>query len=341
MSSLLLSGSILAACGGGEEKATEKENFTVAMVTDTGGIDDRSFNQSTWEGLKEFATENGLDESDNGIAYNTSTEESQYVTNINDLITRDFDLVFAVGFPLHNAVVEVAEQRGDAKIAIIDSVVEGLDNVASINFRANEGSYLAGAAAALESKSGKIGFIGGMENEVIDGFEAGYTAGAKAVNPNIVVESQYAGSFGDAPKGQQIAKAMYDSGVDIIFHAAGGTGQGLFQEAIARKEKDSNANVWVIGVDRDQYAEGEVDATTNVVMTSVLKQVGLAAKEVAKDAKEGNFPAGENINFGLSDGGVDLADSRGVISDETLAKVEELKQQIIDGTITVPTTPEK
>lgn len=344
ISSLLLSGSILAACGGDKEEgstdkdSTATDNFTVAMVTDTGGIDDRSFNQSTWEGLKEYATDNSLDESDNGIAYNTSTQESEYVTNLNDLVSREFDLIFAVGFPLHDAVEEVAGQRENAQIAIIDSVVEGLDNVASINFRANEGSYLAGAAAALESKSGKIGFIGGMDNVVIEGFEAGFKAGAEAVNPNIVVDSQYAGSFADVPKGQQIAKAMYDSGVDIIFHASGGTGNGLFQEAIARKKKDANANVWVIGVDRDQYEEGKVDESTNVVMTSVLKQVGIAAKSIAQDAKDGKFPGGENINFGLVDGGVDLADSRGVISEETLAKVAELKQQIIDGAIEVPAT---
>lgn len=134
---------------------------------------------------------------------------------------------------------------------------------------------------------------------------------------------------------------MYDSGVDIIFHAAGGVGNGLFTEAKERKQKDPNANVWAIGVDRDQYDEGQVDAETNIVLTSVLKRVDVAAKEVAKLALEGKFPGGETITYGLTDGGVDLADSRGAISEETIAKVEEAKQQIIDGEVTVPEQPEK
>ncbi|MER2189694.1 MAG: BMP family protein [Solibacillus sp.] len=341
ISSLLLSGSILAACGGNEGgSSTEGDNFSVAMVTDVGGVDDRSFNQSTWEGLKEFGAEHGLEQGNGGFDYNQSQQEADYVTNINDLVERNFDLVFAVGYALHDAVVEVAEQRENAHIAIIDETIEGIDNVASIMFRANEASYLAGAAAALESKSGKVGFIGGVEGEIIGGFEAGFTAGAKAVNPDVVVDVKYADSFADAPKGQQIAKTMYDSGVDIIFHAAGGTGAGLFQEAVTRKQKDPNSNVWTIGVDRDQYDEGKVNDTTNVMLTSVLKRVDVATKQVAQDSMDGNFPGGKVITYGLSDGGVDLADSRGAISEETLAKVEEFKQQIIDGTIVVPAQPE-
>jgi basic membrane protein A and related proteins len=345
VSSLFLAGSILAACGdddsGSSSDSKSEDSFSVAMVTDTGGVDDRSFNQSTWEGLEQFGKDNGLEQGNGGYDYNQSESESDYVTNINDLIERNFDLVFAVGYKLHDAVVEVAEQRENAKIAIIDETIEGEDNIASIMFRANEASYLAGAAAALESKSGKIGFIGGIEGAIIGGFEAGFVAGAKAANPDIEIDVKYADSFADAPKGQQIAKTMYDSGVDIIFHAAGGTGTGLFQEAVARKEKDPDANVWAIGVDRDQYEEGKVNDSTNITLTSVLKRVDVAAIQVAEDTKAGKFPGGQVITYGLADGGVDLADSRGAISEETLAKVEEYKKQIIDGKIEVPNTPEK
>ncbi|KGR73952.1 BMP family lipoprotein [Ureibacillus sinduriensis] len=351
LASIFAAGSILAACGGGEEKeekttsdsgTTEQtSDFSVAMVTDTGGVDDRSFNQSTWEGIEAFGKENGLEKGDGGYDYLQSAAESDYVTNLNSLIRRDFDLVFAVGFALHNAVAEVADQQQDAKIAIIDEVVADKENVASIMFRANEASYLAGVAAAKESKSGKIGFIGGMTGEIIGGFQAGFEAGVAAVNPDIVVDVEYAESFTDAAKGQQIAKRMYDSGVDIIFHAAGGVGNGLFTEAKERKAKDPNANVWAIGVDRDQYDEGKVDDSTNIMLTSVLKRVDVAAQEVAKLAQEGKFPGGELITYGLSDGGVDLADSRGAISEETMTTVEEYKQKIIDGEITVPEQPEK
>lgn len=351
LASIFAAGSILAACGGGEDKeekttsdsgSTEQtSDFSLAMVTDTGGVDDRSFNQSTWEGIEAFGKENGLEKGDGGYDYLQSAAESDYVTNLNSLIRRDFDLVFAVGFALHNAVAEVADQKPDAKIAIIDEVVADKENVASIMFRANEASYLAGVAAAKESKSGKIGFIGGMTGEIIGGFQAGFEAGVAAVNPDIVVDVEYAESFTDAAKGQQIAKRMYDSGVDIIFHAAGGVGNGLFTEAKERKAKDPNANVWAIGVDRDQYDEGKVDDSTNIMLTSVLKRVDVAAQEVAKLAKDGKFPGGELITYGLSDGGVDLADSRGAISEETMATIEEYKQKIIDGEITVPEQPEK
>lgn len=344
VSSLFLAGSILAGCGDDDSsssKSKSEDNFSVAMVTDTGGVDDRSFNQSTWEGLEQFGKDNGLSQGNGGYDYNQSESESDYVTNINDLIERNFDLVFAVGYKLHDAVVEVAEQRENAQIAIIDEVIEGEPNVASVMFRANEASYLAGVAAALESKSGKIGFIGGVEGAIIGGFEAGYVAGAKAVNPDIKVDVQYVDDFADAPKGQQIAKKMYDSGADIIFHAAGGSGTGLFQEAIARKEKDPNANVWAIGVDRDQYDEGKVNDSTNITLTSVLKRVDVAAIQISEDTKAGKFPGGKTITYGLADGGVDIADSRGAISEETMKKVEEYKKQIIDGTIKVPEAPEK
>jgi len=351
LASIFAAGTILAACGGDEKeesttsdsgaKTEETSDFSVAMVTDTGGVDDKSFNQSTWEGIQAFGEENGLKKGDGGFDYLQSTAESEYVTNLNSLIRRDFDLVFAVGFALHNAVAEVADQKPDAKIAIIDEVVADKENVASIMFRANEASYLAGVAAALETKTGKVGFLGGMTGEIIGGFQAGFEAGVAAVNPDIKVDVEYAESFSDAAKGQQIAKRMYDSGVDIIFHAAGGVGNGLFTEAKERKQKDPNADVWAIGVDRDQYDEGKVDDSTNIILTSVLKRVDVAAQEVAKLAKDGKFPGGETITYGLSDGGVDLADSRGAISEETLKTVEDYKQKIINGEVKVPEQPEK
>ncbi|SOC38663.1 BMP family lipoprotein [Ureibacillus acetophenoni] len=349
MASLLAVGTLLGACGakeeGGESTTTTGDTtsnesaFSVAMVTDVGGVDDRSFNQSTWEGLEQFGKDNGLSKGNGGYDYLQSESEADYVQNLNNLIQRDFDLVFAVGYKLHDAVVEVAEQREDAQIAIIDEVVPDLPNVASIMFKANEASFLAGVAAALETETGKVGFIGGMEGAIIGGFQAGFEAGVKAANPDVEVLVQYADSFDDAEKGRSIAALMYDQGADIIFHAAGGVGNGLFTEAKERKQKDADANVWVIGVDRDQYDEGQVNADTNVTLTSVLKRVDVAAQEVSKLAQEGNFPGGELITYGLADNGVGLADDRGAISEETKAAIEDFKNQIIDGSLVVPNEP--
>lgn len=344
LSAVLASSTLLAACGSDDakkdEKSSSKDSFSVAMVTDTGGIDDKSFNQSTWEGIQAFGEENDMKKGDGGFDYLQSKSDSDFTTNIKNLVRRDFDLIFAVGYKLHDSVDEVATQQKDAKLAIIDEIVEGHDNVTSIMFKANEASYLAGVAAALQSKTGKVGFIGGMEGAVIGGFEAGFVAGAEAANPKVKVDVQYAGSFGDAAKGQTIAKRMYDGGADIIFHAAGGTGNGLFTEAKERKKKDAKADVWAIGVDRDQYDEGKV-GDTNIVLTSVLKRVDIAAKDVAQLTKDGKFPGGETITYGLKDKGVDLADSHGAITDETQKKVDEYKEKIVNGDIKVPETPAK
>lgn len=340
---LLATGTLLAACGSDDakddKKGSSKDAFSVAMVTDTGGIDDRSFNQSTWEGIQAYGEEEGLKKGDGGYDYLQSASDSDFTTNINNLVRRNFDLVFAVGYKLEDAVKEVAEQQKDAKLAIIDSVVTEHDNVTSIMFKANEASYLAGVAAALESKTGKLGFLGGMEGDIIGGFEAGFVAGAKAANPDVKIDIQYAGSFGDAAKGQTIAKRMYDGGADIVFHAAGGTGQGLFTEAIAQKKAGND--VWAIGVDRDQYDEGKVDDKTNIVMTSVLKRVDVAAQDMIKKTKDGKFPGGETVTYGLKDDGVGLADSHGAISDKTQAEIDKAQKDIIDGKIEVPEKPSK
>lgn len=336
---------LLTACGtkddNKDEQSTSKEdtnnNFSVAMVTDVGGIDDKSFNSSAWQGIQKFGKENGLTKGDGGYDYLQSKSDSDYNTNLNQLIRRKFDLVFGVGFLMEDAILEIANQQPNAKLAIVDAEVDA-PNVASILFKEQEGSFLAGVVAAKMTKSGKVGFIGGMENEVIKRFEAGFTAGVKAVDPNITVDAQYPGKFNDASLGQITANRMYSSGVDIIFHAAGGTGLGVFKEAKERKSQNPDANIWVIGVDSDQYDEGKVNDNTNITLTSMLKRVDVAVQDIATQAKEDNFPGGETVVYGLKENGVDLADSRGNIPEEVLKEVEEYKEKIINGEIEVPET---
>ncbi|HEX5564875.1 MAG TPA: BMP family protein, partial [Sporosarcina sp.] len=287
-----------------------------------------------WEGIQKFGKDNGLSEGDGGYAYLQSKGEADYTSNLNALTRRDFDLVFGVGFMMEEAINTIAEQQPDTNFGIIDGVVDQ-PNVASILFKEQEGAYLAGVAAALMTKSNKIGFVGGMEIPVIERFHAGFVAGVEAVNPDIKVDVQYTGAFDKAELGKAAAGRMYSSGVDIIFHAAGGTGNGVFTEAKERKAADKDAYVWVIGVDSDQYDEGQV-GDDNITMTSMLKRVDVAVQDISKLAQEGKFPGGETKVYGLEDDGVTLADSRGAIPQDVMDKVEEYKKKIASGEIKVP-----
>jgi basic membrane protein A and related proteins len=349
ISSVVATGAILAACGTDEEKEKDTSNnssgsdanteesgdaFSVAMVTDVGGVDDKSFNQSAWEGVQKFGGDNGLSKGDGGFDYLQSNSDADYNTNLNNLLRRDFDLVFGVGFMMGDAITEVANENPDSMLALIDAEADA-PNVANILFKEQEGAFLAGVVAASMSQSGKIGFVGGVDIPVINRFHAGFIEGAKAVNPDIKIEVNYTGVFDDASKGKIAANAMYSSGVDIIFHAAGGTGNGVFSEAKERKAKDAKANVWVIGVDADQYAEGQVNDSTNITLTSMLKGVNNAVIDIATKAKEGNFPGGTTTVYGLAEDGVGLADSRGAIPQDVLDKVEEYKEKIASGEIKV------
>ncbi|MCP3739155.1 BMP family lipoprotein [Rossellomorea sp. BNER] len=352
LSLVLAAGAILGACGtsgdqeeGSSNGGNEKDKFTVAMVTDVGGVDDKSFNQSAWEGLQAFGEENGLEKGTDGFDYLQSQSDADYATNLNKLARQDFDLVYGIGFLMEGAIKEIAGQQKESKFAIVDAVVEQ-PNVASIMFKEQEASFLAGVAAANATKTNKIGFIGGMEIPVIDRFETGFLAGVASVNPDLKVDVQYAGAFDKAEVGQAIASKMYSSGVDVIFHAAGGTGNGLFTEARNLKEKDPSRVLWAIGVDSDQTAEGivKVDGEEkNIVLTSALKRVDNAVKDLSTKAKEGNFPGGETILYGLKEEGVGLAPLNDEIEnkDEIMKKVEEWKEKIINGDITVPATKDE
>lgn len=207
------------------------------MVTDTGGVDDRSFNQSAWEGLQKFGKANDMEKGTDGYNYLQSASEADYKTNLNTAVRSDYDLIYGIGYKLKDAIEEVSKQKPKNQFAIVDDTIDDRDNVVSIGFKDNDGSYLVGVVAGLTTKTNKVGFVGGVKGTVIDRFEAGFTAGVKAVNPNAQIDVQYANDFAKADKGQQIASSMYSSGVDVIFHAAGGTGNGVFAEAKNLKKK--------------------------------------------------------------------------------------------------------
>jgi basic membrane protein A and related proteins len=342
---------ILAACGGTKTApssassattAATDDNFTVGMVTDVGGVDDKSFNQSAWEGLVAWGEENGKTKGVDGYDYIQSNADSEFVTNLNTAVNSNFDLIIGIGYKLQPAMQDVAKQNPDTKFAIIDAVITG-ENTVSVSFKDNEAAFLAGVAAAKTTKTNQVGFIGGQEGTVIDRFEAGFVAGVKSVNPDVAVKVEYVGSFGDAAGGKSKAAAMYASGIDVIYQAAGDSGNGVFSEAKDIVKADPSKEIWVIGVDRDQTEEGKLtldDGTErNLTLTSTLKGVGAATKDIATKTMNGEFPAGEVMTFGLAEDGVNLTD--GQLTDDALKAVNDAKQQILDGTITVPEAPEK
>ncbi|RIW29308.1 BMP family ABC transporter substrate-binding protein [Bacillus salacetis] len=349
---VLAAGTLLGACGSNgnndsEDVAPAKDGqadkFTAAMVTDVGGVDDKSFNQSAWEGLEAFGQDNGLEKGTDGYDYLQSKSDADYKTNLNTAVRNKFDLIYGIGYKLQPAIEEVAKQRKDSNFVIVDSVIEGMDNVASVTFKEHEGSFLVGVAAGLTTKTNKVGFIGGTDSDLINKFAAGFKAGVEAVNPDAEVDIQFAGAFDKADKGQSMAASMYQAGNDVIYHAAGGTGNGVFTEAKNRKQQNPDQELWVIGVDRDQAAEGSVTVDgeeMNITLTSMVKRVDTAVIDIAERAMKGEFPGGEIVEYGLEDDGVGIAPTQDNLSEEVLAAVEEWKEKIVNGEVEVPTKPE-
>lgn len=349
----LSAGVLLAACGndGGSDTSSEVEqssevgseasanDFTTVMVTDIGGVDDKSFNQSAWEGLQAWGEENGKSEGIDGYNHIVSNSDAEFITNLTTAVNSNFDLVFGVGYKLKEAMQEVSQTYPDTKFAIIDDTIEG-ENTTSVLFADNEAAFLAGVAAAMTTKTNKVGFVGGMEGVVIDRFEAGFVEGVKYVDEAIEVNVQYVDSFDDAARAKSIASAMYSDGADIIYQAAGNAGNGVFSEARDIVEAAPTREIYVVGVDRDQQEEGKITINGEVrdlTLTSTVKGVGVAAHDIANRTMNGDFPSNEVITLGLVDGGVSLTD--GVLTEDVLTAVREAEQKVISGEITVSETP--
>ncbi|MTI94490.1 MAG: BMP family ABC transporter substrate-binding protein [Firmicutes bacterium] len=322
----------LAACGGGEEPADDngdngndvqppEDDKLVYMVTDMGGVDDESFNQSAWEGLTRFKNE--IDGWTADVI--ESHQEDDYTPNLRAAVSADAELVWAIGYMMAEQLDAVAADNPDGNFAIIDSASEELlDNVAYVVFKEHEGSFLVGMIAGLMTESDTIGFIGGMEGDLIIKFESGFRAGVHAVNPDAEVLVQYADSWGDTARGNQIATNMIGQGADVIYHAAGGVGIGVAEAC------DDN-EVWFIGVDMDQ------SHLTEYTLTSMIKRVDTATYEISKQLAEGNFPGGTVRDLGLAEEGVGYVQSEHIPS-EVIDQVEDLKQKIINGELEVPFT---
>lgn len=327
---------VLTGCGGskdGDDSAKEETcPVKVGFVTDMGGIDDRSFNQGSWEGVEKFAKDNKLDKK--CYTFLESKTEADYTTNLSTLADDGNDIVIAAGYLFVDAMTDVASQYPDTKFVIIDGVVKA-DNVESALFAAEQPSYLAGMAAALEAKaqgSNDVGFIGGMEGEVIGTFQAGFEQGALDANPEVVVHVDYVGSFDDAGKATTLAAKQYDAGVKVIFHAAGNAGNGVIKEAQTRSE--AGDIVYVVGVDKDQYETGKYKGGKSVILTSALKRVDVATYDAVQAVMDGKFKAGITT-YTFKEDGVGYPEENPNLSEEIITALDKASEDISNGAITV------
>jgi len=304
----------------------------VGMAYDVGGRGDQSFNDSAAAGLDKAKSEFGLETKE--AAATNGEAESARAERLQQLIDAGYTNIVAVGFAYATAVGKVAKENPDVKFAIVDDASEASTgaNIMNITFAENEGSFLVGAAAALKTKTGTIGFIGGVETDLIKKFAAGYVAGAKAAKPDVKVVSKYLtqppdfSGFSSVDKGKAAAEGMYQGGADIVYHAAGGSGGGVFTAAKAAKKL-------AIGVDSDQALTAAADVRS-VVMTSMIKRVDVGVYTFIKSIKDGSFKAGNTV-FDLKADGVGYATTGGMI-DDIKDKLEAYKADIISGKIVVP-----
>ncbi|WP_058306439.1 BMP family lipoprotein [Gracilibacillus massiliensis] len=325
------------------EDATEEEaasgDYKIAMVTDIGGVDDKSFNQSAWEGITAWGEENGLTE-DEGYDYAQSNEKADYMPNITRFVRDEYNLVYGIGFELKEDIQTAADQFPETNFALVDDTVDA-PNAVSITFKEHQGSFLVGVAAALKTTTNKLGFVGGVDSPLIKKFESGFIAGAKSVNPDIEVDVQYAESFADAAKGKLIATNMYDNDIDVIYHASGATGNGVFNQAKDIKQNDPEREIWVIGVDRDQHEEGEIN-DHNVTLTSMVKRVDVAVQDVADRGMNGEFPGGELLEYGIEENGITFATTNEeAMTEEIITSVEEWQEKLLNGEVEAPQTTEE
>ena len=325
-------GLVAAACGSDSgDSGSSGGGPKVGIAFDTGGRGDGTFNDSAARGADKAKSELGatVDELE-------ATTADDRKPNLETLSGNGDNPVIAVGFAFGDALAEVAKANPNTSYAIVDGFIENAPaNVTFLGFAEHEGSFLVGAAAALKSETGHIGFIGGQEIDLIKKFEAGYTAGAKYVNPDIKVEVQYLGAAGDnaawgsPDKAKEIANGWYADGADVIYTAAGGSGAGTIEAAV-------ESNAWAIGVDSDQYLTATPDQQKHI-LTSMLKRVDTSVFDTVKQFKDGTLKGGF-ATYDLKSDGVGYSTSGGYL-DDVKDKLEAIKADIISGKITVPTAP--
>jgi basic membrane protein A and related proteins len=348
MSLILAAGTLLGACGGGDKDTGSKDNgkdaVKVGMVTDAGTIDDKSFNQGTWEGILQAKEELGIQEK---YLKPAGTTEAEYLKEMGNLYDAGYKFIVLPGFKFETAVFKAQDKYKDAKFVILDGnphsgdfkpVVN--DNTVAVFFAEHESGFLAGVAAALELKEGEAGFIGGMEIPAVQKFNWGFQQGVKYANENLGTKLNikaenvlYQGSFDNVAAGGQIAAQMFDRGVNVIFTAAGGVGVGAINEAKTRGK--AGEKVWIVGVDSDQYEDGKYDGDKSIILTSAMKKLDNVTFDLIKRELDGDFPGGDTLTFDAKNDGIGLPTENPNLSDDTITKVNEVFEKIKSGDIKV------
>ena len=328
---------------------SDAKSLKVGMVTDSGTIDDKSFNQGTWEGIQ-LAT----DELNITSAYvkPAGTTASDYLTEITNLYDADYSLIITPGYQFENAVYIAQEQYKDAKFILIDGTPndgEGNSNVAentvSVYFAEHEAGFIAGVATALKIKDGDVGFLGGAPVPAVQKYNWGFQQGIKYANDNfgttVSMKKEnfiYEGTFTNTAGGQQIAAAMYDRGVKAIFAAAGSGGVGAISEAKTRAL--NGEEVWIIGVDVDQYDSGLYNDTDSVILTSAVKKLAQASYSLIESELNNNFPSGETVIFDITNDGVGIPSTNPNLDADIEEKIALVTKELQSNTIKVSDTSE-
>ena len=306
------------------EEDIDGTGFKIGMVTDVGGVNDGSFNQSAWEGLQRAAENFGCE-----VKYIESKGDADFVPNIESFLDEDYDLIICTGYVMADAVRDAAELYPDQKFAIIDDASNAdLDNVTCMMFEQEQASYLVGLAAGYTTESNVVGFVVGQANETMNSFGYGYLAGVLDANPDATVLQYNANSFGDASAGKTAVNTMVTKGADVVFHAAGGTGIGVIDGCKENK-------IWAIGVDSDQSP-----LAPETILTSALKRVDNACYDATKKTILGTLEGGVET-YDLAAGGVDIAPTTDNLSKDVLEKIEKAKKDIIAGDLVVPKNQEE
>ena len=319
------SGSESAPAKGSEAAPEENKVYKIGMVTDVGGVNDQSFNQTSWEGLQALAAEDPSFE----VKYLESATDADYSVNIETFLDEEYDLIICVGYMLAEATREAALANPEQKFAIIDdSTNADLPNVACLMFDQNVASYLVGIVAGMATESNVVGYVQGMVSESMNQFAVGFISGVLDTNPEATVLQYNANSFGDSALGNTAAVNMITNGADVIYHAAGGTGGGVIEAC-------KDAGIYAIGVDTDQSP-----IAPEYVITSAMKRVDTAAQDISKSVKEGTFTAGVHT-YGMANNGVGLAPTQTLLTEEMLAAVKAAEEKIAAGEIVVPATKDE
>ena len=318
----IMMSSLLVGCSSKTE--SNEDVYKIGMISDTGGVNDESFNQSTWEGLQQAQEKYGKDKVQ--VKYVESSQEADYTPNIETFVEEDLDLIIGVGYKMAGAIEEASKNYPDVQFAMIDHSYEKQpENVTSLIYEDNTAAYLAGLVAAKKTETNKVAFIGGIKSATLDKFEYGFRAGVKAANPKCELTVRYLNSFSDSALAKSVANQMHKDGVDVIYTAAGAAGTGAIEAA---KENNKMA----IGVDVDQSPL----APDNII-SSTMKNVNVSIVNLVGEILEDNYQGGQVIVNTLASGGVGLSDTtKDHVSKDILDYVNEQAGKIKSGEIVVP-----